>query len=427
VHPAALLHTAGDDGEGKGAKLRAVEGGFECFLASDASAVVEHTKKVIVLEDSDLVHLKDGSYSLFNAAERKAEAAAAATAGGTAGQAAPRPKAVAVQRALQTLEMEVSQIMKGGFDHYMQKEIHEQPESIFQTMRGRVKMGPQEAVHDPYKQQRIKLGGLAEHLETIRSGRRIVFVGCGTSYHASLATRQTVEELVNLPVACELASDLLDRRCPIFRDDTCVFVSQSGETADTLAALEYAKSRGALCVGVTNTVGSAIARSTHCGVHINAGCEIGVASTKAYTSQIAAITMMALALSEDSISKREQRDGIIEGLAELPDKIRQALALDGEMCALAAKLKGEQSLLVFGRGYNYATALEAALKVKEVALMHSEGILAGEMKHGPLALVDESMPILGGWCFHVLSLQSRHVFATLTCMAPGGRAHAHPG
>ncbi|KAL4421718.1 hypothetical protein ABPG77_002334 [Micractinium sp. CCAP 211/92] len=380
---------SGEVGAGPAPKRVAAEG-LECFFASDASAVVEHTKKVIVLEDSDVVHLQDGAYTLFNAAERDAELEAAGAATGGAARAPP----VAVSRALLTLEMEVSQIMKGGFDHYMQKEIHEQPESIFQTMRGRVSRMGAGGDAAAGGERCIKLGGLVEHLEAMRSGRRIMFVACGTSYHASLAARQTVEELVSIPVACELASDLLDRRCPIFRDDTCVFVSQSGETADTLAALQYAKARGALCVGITNTVGSAIARSTHCGVHINAGCEIGVASTKAYTSQIAVITMMALALSEDSISKRDKRHAIIDGLAELPEKIRLALQLDSEMLRLAGALKEEQSLLVFGRGYNYATALEAALKVKEVALMHSEGILAGEMKHGPLALVDDTMPIL---------------------------------
>ena len=192
----------------------------------------------------------------------------------------------------------------------------------------------------------------------------------------------------------ELASDLLDRRAPIYREDTAVFLSQSGETADTLQALEYARARGALCVGVTNTVGSAIARGTHCGVHINAGCEIGVASTKAYTAQIACLTMVALALGEDSLASKERRESVIDGLFQLPDKVREVLLLDGELQQLAVELVAEQSLLVFGRGYNYATALEGALKVKEVALTHSEGILAGEMKHGPLALVDETRPVV---------------------------------
>ncbi|XP_020871386.1 glutamine--fructose-6-phosphate aminotransferase [isomerizing] 2 [Arabidopsis lyrata subsp. lyrata] len=191
----------------------------------------------------------------------------------------------------------------------------------------------------------------------------------------------------------EIASDLWDRQGPIYREDTAVFVSQSGETADTLLALDYARENGALCVGITNTVGSSIARKTHCGVHINAGAEIGVASTKAYTSQIVVMVMLALAIGSDTISSQKRREAIIDGLPDLPYKVKEVLKLDEEMKDLAQLLIDEQSLLVFGRGYNYATALEGALKVKEVALMHSEGILAGEMKHGPLALADENLPI----------------------------------
>jgi glucosamine 6-phosphate synthetase-like amidotransferase/phosphosugar isomerase protein len=423
--------------------------GVEYFLASDASAVVEHTKRVVVLEDGDVVAMRRGTYEIFNFGDG---------AGGGKGGGGPTAAAVAaaapLPRALQTLNMEVSSIMKGGYDHFMLKEIFEQPETVLQTMRGRVKfqqnapaaevaaaagspvawtlieagnaingtsptkpngfalppfpVGPATtvlpAVNLPHafspagavqkQEERIKLGGLAEHIEAIRTGRRLIFVACGTSYHACLAARQALEHLVGIPVAMELASDLLDRAPPIFRDDTCVFVSQSGETADTLRALEYAKGKGALCVGLTNTVGSAIARSTHCGVHINAGCEIGVASTKAYTSQIVVMVMMALALSADRVSQQAQREEILDGLGQLPCALRAALRLDIQVRDLAERLKNEQSLLVFGRGYNYATALEAALKVKEVTLMHSEGILAGEMKHGPLALVDEHMPIL---------------------------------
>jgi glutamine---fructose-6-phosphate transaminase (isomerizing) len=398
--PAKLRVSAGDVGA-----MRSMAGdALECFLASDASAFVEHTKKVVVLEDGDVLHLCKGAYGIY--ATSPGDESAGIVGGGVSG-APPKP----VPRGLSTLDMEVAHIMKGGWDHFMQKEIHEQPDSLLQTMRGRVAFeagahGPPGSVTprggvsgggakaDPYLESRITLGGLADHLAAIRRSRRIVFVACGTSYHACLACRQTVEELAGLPVSLELASDLMDRRCPIYRDDACVFVSQSGETADTLAALNYAKAAGALCIGVTNTVGSAIARSTHCGVHINAGCEIGVASTKAYTSQMVAITMMALALADDSISKRAARDAIIDDLGRLPDAVRGALALDGAMRDLAATLKDEESLLVFGRGYNYATALEAALKVKEVALMHSEGILAGEMKHGPLALVDDALPIV---------------------------------
>ncbi|KAH7278861.1 hypothetical protein KP509_38G059900 [Ceratopteris richardii] len=313
----------------------------EYYLASDANAIVEHTRRVLVIEDNEVVHMKDGAVHIFKFDSDKSRRLL-------------RP--ASVQRGLSTLEMEVEQIRKGNFEHFMQKEIHEQPDSLTMTMRGRLIRGGEQ------KAKGILLGGLKDYLKTMRRSRRILFIGCGTSYNAALAARPVVEELSGIPVTMEIASDLLDRQGPIYREDTAIFVSQSGETADTLQALEYAKSNGALCVGITNTVGSAIARGTHCGIHLNAGCEIGVASTKAYTSQIAVIVMLAL--------------------------------LDKDMKELAALLMDEQSLLVFGRGYNYATALECALKVKEVSLMHAEGIVAGEMKHGPLALVDETLPII---------------------------------
>ncbi|KAI3448857.1 hypothetical protein Pfo_005522 [Paulownia fortunei] len=332
----------------------------ELFLSSDASALVEHTKKVLVIEDGEVVHLKDGGASIYKFDHVKGERCGTLT----------RP--ASVQRALSVLEMEVEQINKGKYEHYMQKEIHEQPESLTTTMRGRLIRG------GSCKSKSVLLGGLKDHLKTIRRSRRIVFIGCGTSYNAALAARPILEELSG----------------PIYREDTTVFVSQSGETADTLQALEYALENGALCVGITNTVGSAIARNTHCGVHINAGCEIGVASTKAYTSQIVVMAMLALAIGDDTISSQARREATIDGLFDLPSKVKEVLKLDQEMKDLAKLLIAEQSLLVFGRGYNYATALEGALKVKEVALMHSEGILAGEMKHGPLALVDETLPIV---------------------------------
>ncbi|CAM8970709.1 unnamed protein product [Rhodiola kirilowii] len=348
----------------------------EYFLSSDANAVVEHTKKVLMIEDDEVVHLKDGGVTIlkFENDKRKPKGSLS------------RP--ASVHRALSVLEMEVEQINKGKYEHYMQKEIHEQPESLTTTMRGRlIRRGSRKA-------KTVLLGGLKDHLKTIRRSRRIVFVGCGTSFNAALAARPILEELSGIPVTMEIASDLLDRQGPIYREDTAVFVSQSGETADTLQALQYALDNGALCVGITNTVGSAIARNTHCGVHINAGAEIGVASTKAYTSQIVVMAMLALAIGDDTISSQSRREAIIGGLYELPNKVREVLKLDQEMKDLAKILIAEQSLLVFGRGYNYATALEGALKVKEVALMHSEGILAGEMKHGPLALVDENLPIV---------------------------------
>ncbi|KAB5512361.1 hypothetical protein DKX38_029389 [Salix brachista] len=348
----------------------------ELFLSSDANAIVEHTKKVLMIEDGEVVHLKDGNVSILKFDNDK----------GRHGGSLSRP--ASVQRALSVLEMEVEQINKGNYEHYMQKEIHEQPESLKTTMRGRLIRG------GSCKAKTVLLGGLKDHFKTIRRSRRIVFIGCGTSYNAALAARPILDELSGVPVTMEIASDLLDRQGPIYREDTAVFVSQSGETADTLQALEYALENGALCVGITNTVGSAIARHTHCGVHINAGAEIGVASTKAYTSQIVVMAMLALAIGGDTISSQTRREAIIDGLFDLPNKVREVLNLDQEMKDLAKLLIAEQSLLVFGRGYNYATALEGALKVKEVALMHSEGILAGEMKHGPLALVDENLPII---------------------------------
>ncbi|GMH04402.1 hypothetical protein Nepgr_006241 [Nepenthes gracilis] len=348
----------------------------ELFLSSDANALVDHTKKVLMIEDGEVVHLKDGVVSIFKFDNDKGKNCGALS------------RTASVQRALSILEMEVEQINKGSYEHYMQKEIHEQPESLKTTMRGRLIRG------GSCKAKSVLLGGLKDHLKTIRRSRRIVFIGCGTSYNAALAARPILEELSGIPVTMEIASDLVDRQGPIYREDTAVFVSQSGETADTLQALQYASENGALCVGITNTVGSAIARNTHCGVHINAGAEIGVASTKAYTSQIVVMAMVSLAIAGDTISNQERRDAVIDGLYDLPNKVRDVLELDQEMKELAKLLIAEQSLLVFGRGYNYATALEGALKVKEVALMHSEGMLAGEMKHGPLALVDENLPIV---------------------------------
>ncbi|KAF4346133.1 hypothetical protein F8388_016740 [Cannabis sativa] len=341
----------------------------ELFLSSDANAVVEHTKKVLVIEDGEVVHLKDGGVLILKFDKEKGEHGGALS------------RVASIQRALSILEMEVEQINKGKYEHYMQKEIHEQPASLTTTMRGRLIRG------GSCKAKTVLLGGLKDHLKTIRRSRRIVFIGCGTSYNAALAARPILEELSGIPVTMEIASDLLDRQGPIYREDAVVFVN-------TLQALEYALDNGALCVGITNTVGSIIARNTHCGVHINVGCEIGVASTKAYTSQIVVMAMVALAIGGVTMSNQARREAIIDGLFDMPNKVSEVLKLDEEMRDLAKQLIAEQSLLVFGRGYNYATALEGALKVKEVALMHSEGILAGEMKHGPLALVDENLPIV---------------------------------
>lgn len=337
---------------------------IEFFLASDPSAVVEHTKRVLYLEDDDIAHIAEGELHIHRMR---------------------REDGMSSIRSIQTLEIELAEIMKGKFDHFMQKEIYEQPESVVNTMRGRIN----------FDTRKVTLGGLKAYLNTIRRCRRIVFCACGTSYHSCLATRAIFEELTEIPVSIELASDFLDRKTPIFRDDVCVFVSQSGETADTILALRYCIERGALCLGITNTVGSSISRETHCGVHINAGPEIGVASTKAYTSQYIALVMMAVQLAEDRTSMTERRNEIIDGLHDLPNQIKKVLAQDSILQQIAKEtLFKERSLLIMGRGYQHATCLEGALKIKEISYMHSEGILAGELKHGPLALIDENMPVI---------------------------------
>ncbi|CAL8090959.1 unnamed protein product [Orchesella dallaii] len=335
----------------------------EYFFASDASAIIEHTNRVLYLEDDDVAAVKDGVLSIHRLK-----------------RAIDDPHA----REITTLKMEIQQIMKGNFSSFMQKEIFEQPESVVNTMRGRV----------DFENGTVILGGLKDYISEIRRCRRLLLIGCGTSYHSAIATRQLLEELTELPVMVDLASDFLDRNTPIFRDDVCFFISQSGETADTLMALRYCKSRGALIVGVTNTVGSSICRESHCGIHINAGPEIGVASTKAYTSQFIALVMFALMMCEDRISIQPRRYEIIQGLKNLPEQINLVLKQDENVQTLAKELYEQKSLLVMGRGYNYATCLEGALKIKELTYMHSEGILAGELKHGPLALVDKLMPVI---------------------------------
>ncbi|ODV58462.1 glutamine--fructose-6-phosphate transaminase (isomerizing) GFA1 [Ascoidea rubescens DSM 1968] len=336
----------------------------EFFLSSDPSSVVQHTKKVLFLEDDDIAHIYDGELHIHRASR---EIGASAT------------------RSIQTLEIELAEIMKGPYKHFMAKEIFEQPESAFNTMRGRI----------DFINHTVKLGGVKSWISTIRRCRRIIMIACGTSYHSCLATRSTFEELTEIPVTVELASDFVDRRSPVFRDDTCIFVSQSGETADTMTALKYCIEKGALTVGVVNSVGSSISRQTHCGVHINAGPEIGVASTKAYTSQYIALVMIALSLSDDRISAVNRHKEIIDGLKDIPQQIKKVLQLEQKIKKLCETvLHDQRSLLLLGRGAQFASALEGALKIKEISYMHSEGVLAGELKHGVLALVDDKLPII---------------------------------
>ncbi|XP_076075275.1 glutamine--fructose-6-phosphate aminotransferase [isomerizing] 2-like isoform X3 [Mytilus galloprovincialis] len=345
------FHTVGEQSE------------VEYFFASDASAIIEHTNQVIFLEDDDVAAINNGTLSIHRIKRTLDESTV---------------------RDVITLKLELQEIMKGSYGTFMEKEIFEQPESVINTMRGRVN----------FEKNQVILGGIKDYMSEIRRCRRLLFIACGTSYHSAVATRQLLEELTELPVMVELASDFLDRQTPVFRDDVCFFISQSGETADTLMALRYCKQRGALIVGITNTVGSTISRDSHCGVHINAGPEIGVASTKAYTSQFISLVMFGLVMCEDRISMQERRTEIIQGLKKLPEMINDVLQMNEKVNDLAKELYKQKSLLVMGRGYNFATCLEGALKIKELTYMHSEGILAGELKHGPLALVDKAMPVL---------------------------------
>ncbi|RHZ62688.1 glutamine--fructose-6-phosphate transaminase (isomerizing) GFA1 [Aspergillus thermomutatus] len=336
----------------------------EFFLSSDPSAIVEHTKKVLYLEDDDIAHVHEGQLNIHRLTKDD----------GTSNV-----------RAIQTIELELQEIMKGKFDHFMQKEIFEQPESVVNTMRGRLDVA----------NKQVTLGGLRQYISTIRRCRRIIFIACGTSYHSCMAVRGVFEELTEIPISVELASDFLDRQAPVFRDDTCVFVSQSGETADSLLALRYCLERGALTVGIVNVVGSSISLLTHCGVHINAGPEIGVASTKAYTSQFVAMVMFALSLSEDRASKQKRREEIMDGLSKISGQFREILKLNEPIKQMCAKFfKDQKSLLLLGRGSQFPTALEGALKIKEISYLHCEAVMSGELKHGVLALVDENLPII---------------------------------
>jgi len=323
---------------------------IEYYFASDASAIIEHTNQVIFMEDDDLAVVRNGALTIHRVQH---------------GDAAGQPTI----REIHELKIELQQIMKGNYKYFMQKEIYEQPESVVNTMRGRVN----------FNTKKVILGGIKDYVNEIRRCRRLILIACGTSYHSAVATRQLLEELSELPVMVELASDFLDRNTPVFRDDVCIFISQSGETADTILALRYCKQRGALIVGFTNTVGSSISRESHCGVHLNAGPEIGkrknfvrlfilkissflgVASTKAYTSQFLALVLFGLVLSEDSISKEPRRRAIIDGLQQLPEMIKKVLQCDKQIREYAESLYKESSLLVMGRGYNFATCLEGAL------------------------------------------------------------------
>jgi len=332
------------------------------YLASDATPIIEYTNKVIYLKDNEITVLrKDGSYEIKNI-----------------GNQTQRP-------AIQELDLKIESLEKGGYDYFMLKEINEQVNTLSDCMRGRINA----------KEAWVRLGGLEDHADRIMQAKRFIMVACGTSWHSCLIGEYLFEELARIPVEVEYASEFRYRNPILSPDDVVMAISQSGETADTLAALEIAEQSGAFLYGVVNVVGSSIARKTHSGSYIHAGPEIGVASTKAFTGQVTLLTLMALILAQ----KRGTIDPayykkLVQELAVIPQKIKSVLAQRNKIEYIANEIKDKSNALYLGRGYNFPVALEGALKLKEISYIHAEGYPAAEMKHGPIALIDEDMPVI---------------------------------
>ncbi|HEX4886501.1 MAG TPA: glutamine--fructose-6-phosphate transaminase (isomerizing) [Luteibaculaceae bacterium] len=336
-------------------------GNGEYFLASDATPIIEYTKNVVYVEDEQIVTI-----DLRTGLEIK------------------DIKNQAQTPYIQKLELNLEAIEKGGYEHFMLKEIYEQPRSVRDCMRGRINV----------ENGLIAMGGIKEYEAAFISAKRIVIVACGTSWHAGLVAEYLFEELTRIPVEVEYASEFRYRNPVISEGDIVIAISQSGETADTLAAIELAKSKGATIIGVCNVVGSSISRTTHAGAYTHAGPEIGVASTKAFTAQVTVLTLMALTIAnkKGTLSESEYRR-LIVGLDLIPHQIERVLELSGEIDIIAEAYQHSRNALYLGRGINFPVALEGALKLKEISYIHAEGYPAAEMKHGPIALIDEEMPV----------------------------------
>ncbi len=345
----------------KGSPMVIGIGTDEFFIASDASPIVEFTKNVVYLEDEQVAIIRRGEdLKLRNLKDKE------------------------ITPYVQKLTIELEAIEKGGYDHFMLKEIYEQPRSVKDSMRGRLNAEKGE----------VKLGGIVEHEAKFKNAKRIVFIACGTSWHAGLVGEYLFEEFARIPVEVEYASEFRYRNPVIYPDDLIIAISQSGETADTLAAIELAKSKGATIVGVCNVVGSSIARATHAGSYTHAGPEIGVASTKAFTAQVTVLTLMALHVARIKGTMAESRfRQILYELEAIPKKIEEVLKLNDIIKEIAYKYKDSTNALYLGRGFTFPVALEGALKLKEISYIHAEGYPAAEMKHGPIALIDEEMPV----------------------------------
>jgi len=346
----------------KGSPLVIGIGNNEYFVASDASPIIEYTDKVIYLNDGEVAKLNKNEEVIIKTILNEEKSP-----------------------YIQKLEQSLESIEKGGFDHFMLKEIYEQPKSIIDTMRGRV---------NP-KTNDVILGGIKDHESRILAADRIIIIACGTSWHAGLIGEYLIEDLARINVEVEYASEFRYKK-PILTDkDIVIAISQSGETADTLAALEIAKEHGALTLGICNVVGSSITRATSGGVYTHAGPEIGVASTKAFTSQVTVLTLLALRLSQlKKTVERENYNFLIKELSEVPKKIEKLLKLNDSIKEIAKVFKEASNFLYLGRGFNFPVALEGALKLKEISYIHAEGYPAAEMKHGPIALIDNEMPIV---------------------------------
>lgn len=345
----------------KGSPMVIGIGKNEYFVASDATPIVEYTNEVVYLNDHEIAVINADSLNIKTVED------------------------IPTTPYIHTLEMALEAIEKGGYDHFMLKEIFEQPRSIRDCMRGRLDA----------QSNRLVLGGIREYTDTLAKAERIIIAACGTSWHAGLVAEYLFEEFCRIPVEVEYASEFRYRN-PIVREgDVLIAISQSGETADTLAAIELAKSKGATIIGVCNVVGSSIARASHAGSYTHAGPEIGVASTKAFTAQLTVLNMICLLVAEKrGTISAELFHALLSDLESVPQKVEEILGLNDQIKVIAEEFKDVPNFLYLGRGYNFPVALEGALKLKEISYIHAEGYPAAEMKHGPIALIDENMPVV---------------------------------